>query len=572
MTNPENFDVVISGLGPTGLTLAHLLGKRGISVLVLEREPRFYGNARAVYTDDECMRIFQAAAMADELAADMLQDAIFQWVLPNGKVLNQLIQTERPYGWPANNLFYQPFLETTLAERLARYPHVSVRRGRELTRFNQDADGVTVFHAAFRERTPDERKKGCEAIDHPEADEESVRGRYLVGCDGGRSTVRAQLNIGMTGKSFPNPWIVVDIKERAGEDCLRHLPYFNFVCDPACPTVSCRQPGGHHRFEFMLMPGQTREYMEDPATVRKLLSKYVDVDKVDILRSLVYTFNALVAGQWRDERIFLAGDAAHMTPQFVGQGMNAGVRDAYNLAWKLALVLRGSATPALLDSYQAERLPHARAMIDTSIRMKNYVSVANPVLSALRNAATFSAKNLPGLRDYFAKAKFKPRPRYRDGQYFGLPRRRQAGPEGEQIPQPTVMTRDGKRQLLDDVLGDGFGVIGFGIDPRTRLSPEKLATLARLDASFVTIFPLGGRPQGPQTDRSAPKGLPELEDCSGELIAWLRKSGGKQGYVALIRPDKFAFALVPGDEFPSAVRDLAGQLGFAETSAHPVAA
>ncbi|MGL4565265.1 MAG: FAD-dependent monooxygenase, partial [Halioglobus sp.] len=146
--NSTGVDVVISGLGPTGLTLAHLLGRRGVSVVVLEREPRFYGNARAVYTDDECMRIFQAAGMADELARDMLQDAIFQWVLPDGRVLNQLIQKERPYGWPANNLFYQPFLETSLAEGLARYPTVSVRRGRELTRFAQDDEGVTVFHVA----------------------------------------------------------------------------------------------------------------------------------------------------------------------------------------------------------------------------------------------------------------------------------------------------------------------------------------------------------------------------------------------------------------------------------------
>jgi len=306
----DTIDVVISGLGPTGLTLAHLLARQGVSVVVLEREPQFYGNARAVYTDDECMRIFQATGMAQELAADMLQDAIFQWVLPDGRVLNQLIQRERPYGWPANNLFYQPFLETSLADALARYPNVAVRRGRELIRFEQDADGVTVFHAASQGVRYGRQAPEGDAAPGAGADEQSLRARYLVGCDGGRSAVRAQLGIGMTGRSFPNPWIVVDIREREGEDCLRHLPYFNFVCDPDCPTVSCRQPKGHHRFEFMLMPGQTREYMEDPATVRALLSRYVDVDKVEILRSLVYTFNALVAERWRDGRVFLAGDAA----------------------------------------------------------------------------------------------------------------------------------------------------------------------------------------------------------------------------------------------------------------------
>ncbi len=560
--NSTGVDVVISGLGPTGLTLAHLLGRRGVSVVILEREPRFYGNARAVYTDDECMRIFQAAGMADELARDMLQDAIFQWVLPDGRVLNQLIQKERPYGWPANNLFYQPFLETSLAEGLARYPTVSVRRGRELTRFAQDGEGVTAFHVPSQGAQYSKPATVPGVVPGPPEGEESIRGKYLVACDGGRSAVRAQLGINMAGKSFPNPWIVVDIREKDGEDCLRHLPYFNFVCDPDCPTVSCRQPKGHHRFEFMLMPGQTKEYMEDPATVRQLLSRYVDVDKVEVLRSLVYTFNALVAERWRDGRVFLAGDAAHMTPQFVGQGMNAGVRDAYNLAWKLAAVLQGSGTNALLDTYQTERRPHARAMIDTSIRMKNYVSVANPALSVLRNVATRVARVTPGLKEYFSKAKFKPRPRYQDGQYFGQPRRRRAGPEGEQIPQPTVVGRDGRCRLLDEVLGEGYAVIGFGVDPRPLLSAAELGVLAQLDARYVTIFPLGGRPQGFDASRSAPQGLPELEDCSGELTAWLRKSGLGRGAVAIVRPDKFTYALVAAGELPQTVRRLADDLGI----------
>ena len=290
-TESNVYDVVIVGLGPTGLTLAHGLGQRGHRVLVLEREPRFYGNARAVYTDGECMRIFQSIGMAERLAADMLQDAPVQMVLPSGEVLFQIKNTERPHGWPANNFFYQPLLETALADGLARSPNVTVMRGRELVRFEQDASGVDVVHVAS-EGAGYGRPPG----DAPSAqDEQRVRARYLVGADGGRSVVRTQLGIGMTGKNFPNPWLVVDIKAKNPEDGLRHLPYFNFVCDPACPTVSCVQPNGHHRFEFMLMPGQTREHMEHPDTVRHYLSKYIDVDKFEVLRKLVYTFNALMA-------------------------------------------------------------------------------------------------------------------------------------------------------------------------------------------------------------------------------------------------------------------------------------
>ncbi len=564
--NVNSIDVVISGLGPTGLTLAHLLGRRGVSVLVLEREPKFYGNARAVYTDDECLRIFQAAGMAHELAEDMLQDMVVEFLLPDGRVLNQMHQRERPYGWPANNFFYQPLLENSLADALARYPQVAVARGREVTRFTQDDSGVTVYHSSSEGTRFNSAANEGESAARPRATEEAVRAAYLVGCDGGRSVVRAQLGVSMTGRSYPNPWIVVDIREKAGEDCLRHLPYFTFICDPDCPTVSCRQPRGHHRFEFMLMPGQTREYMEDPATVRQFLSRHVDVDRVEVLRSLVYTFNALVAERWRDRRVFLAGDAAHMTPQFVGQGMNAGVRDAYNLAWKLAAVLGGSATDALLDTYQSERSAHARKMIDMSIYMKNYVSVSNPLLSTLRNVVTRTLRAIPGVREYLTGYGFKPRPRYHPGEYFGLPRGRRSALEGEQIPQPQLMGRDGRRRLLDDVSGQGFSLLGFGVDPRETLAPADLSLLDRLDARYLAIYPVGGRPQGLQASGRTPEGLSELEDIYCALPAWLKRGGAGQGHVAILRPDKFVYALVPAAELPAAVRRLAGDLGAGRAS------
>ena len=166
----DSYDVIVVGLGPTGLTLAHCLGQRGHRVLVLEREPQFYGNARAVYTDGECMRIFQSFGMAERLAADMLQDAPVQMLLPDGQVLFQLKNTQRPHGWPANNFFYQPLLETALAEGLARYPNVTVQRGREVTRFEQDEHGVDVFHvasegSAYRglRRSPASSQRRCRA-------------------------------------------------------------------------------------------------------------------------------------------------------------------------------------------------------------------------------------------------------------------------------------------------------------------------------------------------------------------------------------------------------------------------
>jgi 3-(3-hydroxy-phenyl)propionate hydroxylase len=550
------YDVVIVGLGPTGLVLAHGLGQRGHRVLVLEREPQFYGNARAVYTDGECMRIFQSIGMAERLAADMLQDAPVQMVLPSGEVLFQIKNTERPHGWPANNFFYQPLLETALAEGLTRYPNVTVQRGRALTRFEQDAGGVDVFHEASQGAG-----YGRQAGDAPSAqDEQCVRARYLVGADGGRSAVRTQLGIGMTGKNFPNPWLVVDIQAKDPTDGLRHLPYFNFICDPACPTVSCVQPNGHHRFEFMLMPGQTREQMEHPDTVRHYLSKYIDVDKFVVLRKLVYTFNALMAERWRQGCVLLAGDAAHMTPQFIGQGMNAGVRDAYNLAWKLDAVLRGQAGDALLDSYEAERKPHAAAMTREGIRMKDFVSMVHPLGTMLRNALTRLLTKAPGIGPFICRGDFIPKPSFRHGSYLGLPRRGFRSAEGRLMPQPLLRGPDGRRVPFDELTGSGFVLVGAGCDPRDTMDSASAPLWRSLGARFVAVYPFGGRPAGDAVAHAAPEGLIEAEDPDHSFHRWLRASGGGHGSVVVLRPDRFVFALVPAARLNATTSELARQL------------
>lgn len=559
--NDAVIDVVISGLGPTGATLAHLLGKRGLSVLVLEREPTFYGNARAVYTDDECMRVMQAAGVSTELAANMQADTPAQWVLANGEVLGQYWRLDRPYGWPIINFLYQPWLETTLSDLLSRYPTVKVLRGRELVSFEQDADGVSLTHQATSSfRFSDASDARTEAA--VDLDPQTIRARYLVGADGGRSLVRETLGIGMSGKNFPEPWLVVDLEMKEGEDALRHLPYFSFICDPDCPTVCCPQPGRFHRFEFMLMPGQTKEQMEDPAVVRALISRHVDPDKFEVKRKLVYTFNALVAKDWRKGRVFLAGDAAHMTPQFMGQGMSSGVRDAFNLAWKLDAVLAGRASDRLLDTYGTERFHHAKAMIDISVQMKDFVSMSNPLASLLRNLLVRTVLVTPILGRYVREGRFKPAPTYEQDSYFGLPRTWRRSAEGTMIPQPQVRTFKGKRVLLDEVLGEGYALIGLQADPREHLSPASQQLLNAQGTRYATLFPFGTRPQGASVERANSAELVEIEEIGSEMIDWFKRGGFGAGAVAIVRPDKFTFAVVKATDLDSALQQMKVQLGW----------
>jgi 3-(3-hydroxy-phenyl)propionate hydroxylase len=555
----NDYDVVVVGLGPTGLTLAHLLGRRGLSTLVLEREPEFYGNARAVYTDDEALRVFQTAGVADDIHADMNLDSAVQWVKADGSTLIQFRETKRPRWWPVVNFLYQPYLETKLESLLARYPHVSVLRGREVIDFKQDADGVTVAHAAS---TGSQYGKQQNVID--DRTSQTVRASYLIGADGGRSIIRTNLGIEMSGKSFPERWLVVDLAAKDGIDAFRHLPYFDFVCDPEMPVVSCPQPGGHHRFEFALTEDDDKDHFETDDTVHALIGRYVDVDEIEVRRQLVYTFNAVTADRWRDGRVLLAGDAAHMTPQFVGQGMNAGVRDADNLSWKLEAVLRYGADPRILDTYESERKPHAKAMIDFSVFNKSLVSIKNPVLARARNAAMWTSLHIPGLAGWVRQAGMKPKARLKKRGYVGLPRGLR-GAEGTLSPQPMVRQYNGRPARLDDAVGIGWTVIGVGVDPREALGAD-IETWTRVGAAFATVFAAGTRPQGAVGDGRRKVGLIDLEDTSGDFARWLRRHRIRRGDLVVLRPDKFVFAATSdATAITAALRDQLGLRAAAPT-------
>lgn len=556
--NSEHVDVVIAGLGPTGLVLAHVLGKRGHRVVVLEREPVFYGNARAVYTDDECMRIFQSIDMAEELQKDMLLETPVQLTRPDGTVIALYKPLKRPFGWPVVNFFYQPYLETSLTNGLTKYPNVKIIRGRELINFEQDQDGVSVIHQAtqvYRFSDESDAKSSAQG----DVDIQTIQALYLVGADGGRSTVRAKLGIEMTGKNFPEPWLVVDLKQKDLNKGLRHLPYFNFVVDPELPVVSCVQPDGFHRFEFMLKKGQTKEYMEQDDTVRMLLAKYVDPDQFEVKRKLVYTFNALVANQWRDRRVLLAGDAAHMTPQFMGQGASSGVRDAANLGWKLSAVLEGKAGVKVLDSYESERRDHAKSMIKGSVLLKDLVSMTSPVGSAIRDITIKSILSTPKLKDWAQEGGFKPKPVYTKGHYLGMERKHRLSPEGCLSPQPVVRTIAGKRILLDQLTGEDYALIGLACDPTVYLSASSKQILKKLGCKFITLYPFAGRPQG-DVIRDFNSDLVEVEDIDGHMVDWFKKACHLDQPVALLRPDKFSFAVTANTELDHAIQQLKLQL------------
>lgn len=362
MTEPiETFDVAIIGYGPTGATLAHLLGALGLDVLVLEREGAAYHFPRAVHFDDEVMRVFQTIGIAEAVAADTLVNPGMRFIDPDGHLL---LDWSRPrekgrHGWNASYRFHQPTLEHVLDKEIARYPNVQVRRRCEAFLIeNRGAYATLRYEDMSRGKLRE------------------VRAAHVVGCDGARSLVRRFIGSEMEDHGFHERWLVVDILLKAAKPELgdHSIQY----CHPERSMTYARQPGARRRWEIRMLPGEEEYSIAQPERIWPLLARWITPEDAEIERVANYTFHSLVAKRWRSGRMWIAGDAAHQTPPFMGQGMCAGIRDIANLAWKIALAVQSAADEKLLDSYQSERIPNVTKYIQTAVRLGGLINASDP--------------------------------------------------------------------------------------------------------------------------------------------------------------------------------------------------
>ncbi|MBA4761834.1 bifunctional 3-(3-hydroxy-phenyl)propionate/3-hydroxycinnamic acid hydroxylase [Sphingomonas sp.] len=366
------FDVVIVGLGPVGAVLAALLGQDGLQVLVLERSREVYPLPRAAHFDHEIMRVFQRAGIADAALGHSRVAGAYEFRNAAGDVLMTARRGDEQgaSGWAYSYMFNQPGVEHALRDRLAQMPNVTVRLGESFSALYMHAEHVLVESAA------------------DDGGRSSFETRFLVGCDGAWSPVREALGIGLEDYQFDEPWLVVDTIPSDPTQ----LPTLNLqICDPARPTTCVLMGPGRHRWEFMLLPGETPEAVLAPGFAESLLDSW-NVD-VEIERRAVYRFHGLIAHRWRDGRVLIAGDAAHQMPPFAGQGMCSGIRDAANLAWKLGMVVKQGVSTRLLDSYQAERERSVRDYIELAIEMGRVVCTLDPQRAAERDAAMLANRS-----------------------------------------------------------------------------------------------------------------------------------------------------------------------------------
>ena len=468
-----DYDVIICGLGPVGQLLALLLGDRGVRTLAFDRDHEPYELPRAAVIDDEVLRIFQSVGLDEAVLSDAQVQPGASITTAGGRAVEIFRSRTGRLGHPPLVSINQPAMERTMLAALKDRPTVAVRRGLTLESLDRRADRVEVFV-----RPTDG------------GGSERISGRWLVGCDGANSAVRARLEIPFQGRTAPQRWIVVDaLVDRP----LAKVPHPHFVGRAARPMVTLPMSPGRHRWEWMLHSGEDAAPHLEPAAVRRAVDEWLDGERAEIERAVAYTFHTRVAALWRRGRGLLAGDAAHLMPPFAGQGFSSGARDAGNLAWKLAAVLAG-APLALIDSYQRERRPHVAAMQRLANVLGSLVQTTEPWRVRARDTWLCAIDGTAVQR--LLAENIKPLPTYGDGAFATrparLPMRRTVG---------TLFPQTGR---LDDRLGPGWSAVAS--DGRSR---------ALLRAAGVEVVE------------------PAADD------EWLRARGLTW---ALLRPDRYVFA------------------------------
>ena len=524
----ERYSVAIVGAGPTGLTLANLLGLEGVRALVIERNATTVQEPRAVSIDDESLRTMQAAGLVEMVLPAIVPGYGSDYLSQNGRCFVSVRPTEAPYGYPRRNAFRQPVLERRLREGLARFASVGALFGHALESFSQHDHGVSL-----RVRRPDGRPV-------------EVRCDYLVGCDGADSTVRRGLDVALEGSSPSERWLIVDLENSEVDS-----PHTIVFCDPARPAIALPGPDRTRRFEFKLHPTERDEDLLAPRAIERLLATHGADPRSTITRTVVYRFHARVAARWAAGRVVLAGDAAHLTPPFAGQGMNSGIRDAHNLAWKLAAIVQGVVGPGILDTYEAERRRHVWEMIRLALRMGRVMAPRNR-LTAWAVQSGFRLLGLcPPARDYIAEMRYKPTPRFASG--FLVPDGRSARRTlvGRLLPQPRVVASDNRTVRLDTVLGNRFALLVWTARPEAVFAAADQPIWERLGAKRIAVVP-------PGIDREALPGIETVRDTDGGVAAALARY---PDHVLLLRPDHYVAACIPPGELARGAEAVAALVG-----------
>jgi 2-polyprenyl-6-methoxyphenol hydroxylase-like FAD-dependent oxidoreductase len=503
----SDYDVAIVGYGPTGMTLAALLGQLGRRAVVLERYTGLYNLPRAACFDDEIMRTFQKLGLVDEISRGAEIQPGYEWINGVGQILVDFqYDNPAPGGWAALYMMFQPHIEAVLDRHDKSLRSVEVRQGVTVSGIEQSGELVTLH--------------GTGPNDEPV----SVRARYAVGADGGNGFTRRTFGQKLDDYGFQENWLVCDF--RLSGTVLP--PRFRQVCDPVQPIAIVNIGPGYHRFSFMLDPDETAEEATKHEGVWQRVGGYLTKDDAEIIRVANYVFRSRIVEQWRHGRVFLAGDAAHEMPPFLAQGMCSGIRDAHNLAWKFGLVLAGRADDALLDTYQPEREPHVRFITEKAIELGRVQTMRDPVKARERDERLFAKR-----RAHQGPEKLR---------YPGISAGLVTG-SGEFFPQGRVRL-NGREALFDDIVGPGWCILACEPHVLDALTVSHRAAWKAIGGSIAAVTV-------PRTDGA-------LEDLDGTYRSWFAAHSCS---AAVVRPDWYLYGTArEGHELTALLEQLAHSL------------
>lgn len=519
------YDVVIVGAGPSGLIAANLCGLYGMKTLLIEQNPNVSEIPKAILIDDETLRVIDKFGLVDEVKKVITPGGGSDYFSSSLKPFASVRPSTMPFGFHPRNKIVQPIFEKVLLDGVRRFSNVEICHHTKLVEFNQnDSVKMTIEDISTNEQR-------------------QIEASYMLGADGGRSTVRKQLNIPFkqlgkekNGSSFEEPWIIIDLKNDDIET--RHTSFF---CDPPRPSMHAYTAFGQRRYEFMLLEGETPEEILKEEKIAELIAPFTKYKSENLVKKSVVVFNALIAEKFSDNRVILVGDSAHLTPPFAGQGLNSGVRDSFNIVWKIHLIVNGRANHSILESYDKERIAHVEAMIRLSVRMGSFILTTSPKRKLIRDLSFNAMKLVPPLKRYVTEMRFKPKPICTKGLFVNI----DTPLVGEMLKQSMLLNEDSEFVPIGKYLGTGFSLLKVSAPGEVDFPTLEEDVWKSLEPTKISIYPEHFVTR--KTEDSIP--LTDFNNSFKEV----------QNKFILIRPDFYVMGVFTFEEYEQFTKQL-GQM------------